>query len=399
MMSTGDLKGCLRKLDAQLRALKYPREVDYNGTELAQEWQQAGVSASARTVRRRLLEDGLVSRRATKKPLLSRKNTRDRLIFCKSLAKGDPSAFLPIVSYAFISYSPHLAEHLVGFGVELTGKNDLRFIECIYKVLRDLFHYKPVLTKQQFLQFGYAERKTCILCDVIALALQKHKELSKGNKPKPRARFQASSSDSKSEALPFQAETMNPMATTYQSDTNTHKLTGLRPPFQDLVVEGRLAELEAQLLQVQTGLGRLSALEQRLELLEKASAGRITIDKHQWENLESRVLLLETRLTLATAQESSLINGGWSHHMADNATEVTESRPSPPESLLHNSGCERPQSSTPSASYPISPCVTTAPPEDERHFQPFKKYRSLNVNSVFKKKIIFVIDLWILVCE
>uniref|UniRef100_A0A8C8GD47 Transposase Tc1-like domain-containing protein n=1 Tax=Oncorhynchus tshawytscha TaxID=74940 RepID=A0A8C8GD47_ONCTS len=52
-------------------------------TELAQEWQQAGVSASARTVRRRLLEDGLVSRRAAKKPLLSRKNIRDRLIFGK----------------------------------------------------------------------------------------------------------------------------------------------------------------------------------------------------------------------------------------------------------------------------------------------------------------------------
>nr|XP_023990605.1 centrosomal protein of 44 kDa isoform X2 [Salvelinus alpinus] len=344
MMSSGDLKGCLRKLDSQLRALKYPREVDYNG-----------------------------------------------------LAKGDPSAFLPIVSYAFISYSPHLAEHLVVFGVELTGKNDLRFIDCIYKVLRDLFHYKPVLTKQQFLQFGYAERKTCILCDVIALALQKHKELSKGNKPKPRPRFQASSSDSKSEALPFQAESMNPMATTLSlsrplverhiggdswvsssrtsdNEESEEKEEGLgleevqnqapTVPQTDLVVEGRLAELEAQLLQVQTRLGRLSALEQRLELLEKASAGRITIDKHQWENLESRVLLLETRLTLATAQESSLINGGWSHHMVDNATEVTESRPSPPESLLHNSGCERPQSSTPSASYPISPCVTTAPPEE-----------------------------------
>ena len=40
-------------------------------------------SASARTVRQRLLEDGLVSRRARKKPLLSRKNIRDRLIFCK----------------------------------------------------------------------------------------------------------------------------------------------------------------------------------------------------------------------------------------------------------------------------------------------------------------------------
>ena len=44
---------------------------------------QAGMSASARTVRRRLLEDGVVSRRAAKKPLLPRKNIRDRLIFCK----------------------------------------------------------------------------------------------------------------------------------------------------------------------------------------------------------------------------------------------------------------------------------------------------------------------------
>ena len=50
--------------------------------ELAQEWQQACVSASAHTVRQRLLEEGLGSRRAAKKPLLSRRNNRDRLIFC-----------------------------------------------------------------------------------------------------------------------------------------------------------------------------------------------------------------------------------------------------------------------------------------------------------------------------
>ena len=48
-------------------------------TELVQEWHQAGVSASARTVRQRLLEDGLVLRKAAKKPL-SRNNIRDRLI-------------------------------------------------------------------------------------------------------------------------------------------------------------------------------------------------------------------------------------------------------------------------------------------------------------------------------
>ncbi|CAJ0946696.1 unnamed protein product [Ranitomeya imitator] len=59
------------------------RDRTTSSAELAQEWQQAGVSASARTVRRRLFEQGLVSRRAAKKPLLFRKNIRDRLIFCK----------------------------------------------------------------------------------------------------------------------------------------------------------------------------------------------------------------------------------------------------------------------------------------------------------------------------
>uniref|UniRef100_A0AAZ3S1T4 Transposase n=1 Tax=Oncorhynchus tshawytscha TaxID=74940 RepID=A0AAZ3S1T4_ONCTS len=57
------------------------RDRGTTSTELAQEWQQAGVSASSHTVRQRLLEDGLVSRRAAKKPFLSRKNIRDRLIF------------------------------------------------------------------------------------------------------------------------------------------------------------------------------------------------------------------------------------------------------------------------------------------------------------------------------
>ena len=60
----------------QDRLLKFIQLWDQGttSTELAQEWQQAGVSASAHTVRQRLLEDGLVSRRAAKKPLLSRKN-------------------------------------------------------------------------------------------------------------------------------------------------------------------------------------------------------------------------------------------------------------------------------------------------------------------------------------
>ncbi|KAM3858723.1 centrosomal protein of 44 kDa [Diretmus argenteus] len=85
-MSTLDLKAVLRQLDSALRALKYPRDVDYTG-----------------------------------------------------LSKGDPSDFLPILSFAFTSFSPLLAEKLVEAGLELTGKTDLRFMDTLYKVTVNMF--------------------------------------------------------------------------------------------------------------------------------------------------------------------------------------------------------------------------------------------------------------------
>ncbi|KTG03914.1 hypothetical protein cypCar_00047947 [Cyprinus carpio] len=45
-----------------------------SSAELTQEWQQVGVKASARTLRPRLLDNGLAPGRAAKKPLLSKKN-------------------------------------------------------------------------------------------------------------------------------------------------------------------------------------------------------------------------------------------------------------------------------------------------------------------------------------
>lgn len=56
------------------------------------------------------------------------------LLFLNRLVKGDPAAFLPIISYSFTSFSTHIAELLVKCDVELTAKSDLRFIEAIYKV-------------------------------------------------------------------------------------------------------------------------------------------------------------------------------------------------------------------------------------------------------------------------
>jgi transposase len=80
--ASGHSRKSSKRQDRLLKLIQL-RDRGTTSTELAQEWQQAGVSASSLTVRRRLLEDGLVSRRAAKKPLLSRKNIRDRLILCK----------------------------------------------------------------------------------------------------------------------------------------------------------------------------------------------------------------------------------------------------------------------------------------------------------------------------
>lgn len=47
------------------------------------------------------------------------------------------------------------------------------------QVLRDLFQYKPILSRQQFLQWGFSHRKISLLCDIINLVLQKHSQLKK----------------------------------------------------------------------------------------------------------------------------------------------------------------------------------------------------------------------------
>uniref|UniRef100_A0A667WXI5 Centrosomal protein of 44 kDa n=1 Tax=Myripristis murdjan TaxID=586833 RepID=A0A667WXI5_9TELE len=126
MLSAGDMKSCLRKLEALLRMIKYHKDVDYCG-----------------------------------------------------LSRGDPSAFLPIVSFALTSFSSLLAEQLVAAGLELTGKTDLRFTDTLYKILRDMFQYKPILSKQQFLQWGFSQRKVSVICDIINLVLERHNQLKK----------------------------------------------------------------------------------------------------------------------------------------------------------------------------------------------------------------------------
>ncbi|XP_065810934.1 centrosomal protein of 44 kDa-like isoform X2 [Labrus bergylta] len=74
-------------------------------------------------------------------------------------------------------------------------------------------------------------------------------------------------------------------------------------------LEGRLSALEAQLQSLQPGLDRIRVLERRLEDLErrrhtdKSEGDVVIISRESWENLMSRVVLLETQSELRDTQE------------------------------------------------------------------------------------------------
>ncbi|KAM9663011.1 centrosomal protein of 44 kDa isoform 1-T2 [Morphnus guianensis] len=274
-MATGDLKGSLRKIEQGLRLLNYPRDVDY-------------------TV----------------------------------LVKGDPAAFLPIISYSFTSFSTYIAELLVKCNVELTAKSDLRFIEAIYKLLRDQFQYKPILTKQQFLQFGFAERKMQIVCDIINCVVKKHKELSNSNKVKSQTRKKLRSfkyevwsncdnvlADPSGSGLNSKQK---PQVERHSGNEVNGDLHPLPLPAQggneeelyldrdvvevkcEQVIEdnSQIEFLKSQLADCQEKLHKLDWMEDKLCVLEEKLKGKVIIDEKDWNNLLSRVLLLETELLL-----------------------------------------------------------------------------------------------------
>ncbi|XP_006127048.1 centrosomal protein of 44 kDa isoform X4 [Pelodiscus sinensis] len=321
-MATGDLKGSLRKLEQGLRLLSYPRDVDYAG-----------------------------------------------------LAKGDPAAFLPIISYSFTSFSTYIAELLVESDVELTAKSDLRFTEAIYKVLRDQFQYKPVLTKQQFLQCGFAERKMQIVCDIISAVMKMHKELSNMNKAKPQTRKKPRSFKSESQAngekllVDPVCKTMisqqKPQVERYpDSDVNVIVLHDSAIPVdgdsgeesciaddilevgsEQVTKDNSLIELlQSQLADCQEKLHKLNWMEDKLHVLEERLKGKVIIDEKDWNNLLSRVLLLETELLLQSKKSdlSTEFNNMSEEHISSrNMTPISpdiERKEEMPESLHQSSG-------------------------------------------------------------
>lgn len=95
----------------------------------------------------------------------------------KGIAQGIPKTFLPLLHHVFVDYSIPLAQYFSSKEYDLFGKTDLRFLETVYKILRDEFGYKPQVTKEQFLAIGYAERKIMTVCTILKLLKEKHNKL------------------------------------------------------------------------------------------------------------------------------------------------------------------------------------------------------------------------------
>uniref|UniRef100_A0A9J8CIM4 Transposase Tc1-like domain-containing protein n=1 Tax=Cyprinus carpio carpio TaxID=630221 RepID=A0A9J8CIM4_CYPCA len=142
------------------------RDRSATSAELAQEWQQAGVSASARTVRRRLLEDGLVSRRAAKKPLLSKKNIRDRLIFCRKYSEWtDGSAHLFFSGQAFFPDAPNNRKGASSENMTLPQSSAVHSLYFLQKInLSLMFFWREVASLLPFLTPGHLPKVFASLC-------------------------------------------------------------------------------------------------------------------------------------------------------------------------------------------------------------------------------------------
>ncbi|XP_036618462.1 centrosomal protein of 44 kDa isoform X5 [Trichosurus vulpecula] len=277
-MATGDLKRSLRNLEQGIRLLGYPREVDYSG-----------------------------------------------------LVKGDPAAYLPIISHSLTSYSTYVAEFLVISNTELTAKNDYRFIDSVYKLLRDKFHYKPILTKKQFFQYGFVEWKIQIVCDILNLVMKKHKELCNLDKAvaqKKKIRpvkseafinFEKTLVEPVVPDFTFRAvpsEQKKPIVERHPNSENfSHVLfsetegnENFDEPGRDVIeitcesqdsdVNSEIAEIRNILAECQEKLKKQTLMEDKLRYLEEQLKGKVIIDEMVWNNLLSRVTLLETEMLL-----------------------------------------------------------------------------------------------------
>ncbi|XDB52916.1 PREDICTED: centrosomal protein of 44 kDa isoform X4 [Capra hircus] len=241
-MATGDLKRSLRNLEQVLRSLNYPREVD-----------------------------------------------------CVGLVKGDTAASLPIISYSLTSYSPYVAELLVDSNVELLAKNDLRFIDTVYKTPSQQ-RKKTSSAKSEPCSSAEKTSSEPVGIDVTG------RYVTSGKKKAVVIRHLYNEDDAN-----IPEDTVTDVNEAFDvCDLKAAEITipELQVPDinceqQDIKVNPEVAALQSMLAECQEKLKKLTCIESRLESLEEKMKGKVMVNEKTWANLLSRVTLLETEMLLS----------------------------------------------------------------------------------------------------
>ncbi|KAM5173878.1 centrosomal protein of 44 kDa isoform 3-T5 [Callospermophilus lateralis] len=249
-MATGDLKRSLRNLEQVLRLLNYPEEVD-----------------------------------------------------CVGLVKGDTAASLPIISYSLTSYSPYVTELLMESNVELIAKNDLRFIDTVYKT-----------PSQQRKKSIAGKSEPCssnekALLEPVSIDVTTGRFLTSGKKKAVVIRhlYNEDNVDIPEATTSSVADTDEAfdMLSLKPSEINIpeENVPEIKDEQKDVKVNLEITALQTILAECQEKLNKLPSIEKRLDCLEEAMKGKVMVDETTWTNLLSRVTLLETELLLSKKNE------------------------------------------------------------------------------------------------
>jgi len=114
----------------------------------------------------------------------------------QDLVQYNPAIFLQIVHYILIDYSPAVYGYIVDKDYDLYAKTDLRFIQCVYKVMLQEFNIKPSLNINQFFTESYLESKINFCLSLISSVKQLDAKLTSKRKPlKPKSQNQPTKED------------------------------------------------------------------------------------------------------------------------------------------------------------------------------------------------------------
>ena len=82
-------------------------------------------------------------------------------VSARRLKLGDPALLLPILHFALLTFSPHVAARVAEKGFLLYAKDDASFAEAVFRLAAQHLGVHPGLQARQFLSRGFVGACGC----------------------------------------------------------------------------------------------------------------------------------------------------------------------------------------------------------------------------------------------